>query len=84
MNKSQKHHHSITPGVGVNVIKTKRHPKGDIEFALKKLKKEIKSSGKLQQLRDKRYFIPKSETKRKQVERARYFQQQDSKNLLSS
>ena len=84
MNKNQKHHQSITPGVGVQVIKTKRHPKGDIEFALKKLKKEIKSSGKLQQLRDKRYFVPKSETKRKQVERARYFQQQDSKDLLSS
>ena len=84
MNKNQKHHQSITPGIGVQVIKTKRHPKGDIEFALKKFKKEIKSSGKLQQLRDKRYFVPKSETKRKQVERARYFQQQDSKNLLSS
>jgi len=84
MNKNQKHHQSITPGVGVQVIKTKRFPKGDIEFALRKLKKEIKSSGKLQQLKDGRYFVPKSETKRKQVERARYFQQQESKGLINS
>jgi ribosomal protein S21 len=84
MNKNQKHHQSITPGVGVKVVSTKRFPKGDIEFALRKFKKEIKSSGKMQQLKDNRYFTPKSETKRKQVERARYFQQLDSKNLLSS
>ena len=84
MNKNQKHHESITPGVGVKVIKTKRSPNGDIEFALKKLKKEIKSSGKLQRLRDKRYFVPKSETKRHQKDRARYFQQQESIQLQNS
>ena len=48
MNKNHKDHLSITPGVGVKVVKTKRNPNGDIELALRKLKKEIKDSGKIQ------------------------------------
>ena len=77
MNKNQKHHQSITPGIGVKVVKTKYHPNGDIEFALRKFKKEVKASGKLQQLRNRRFFIPKSESRRKEIERAKYFQQFD-------
>jgi|TARA_Y100000004_G_C8612945_1_gene285499 ribosomal protein S21 len=84
MNKNQKHHESILPGVGVRVVSTKRHPKGDIEFALKKLKKEIKSSGKLAKLREQRYFVPKKDIQRDQKSRARYFQQQESKELRNS
>jgi ribosomal protein S21 len=84
MNKNQKHHESITPGVGVSVVKTKRHPKGDIEFALKKFKKEVKSSGNLQKLKDRREFIPKRDIQRAQKDRARYFQQQASKELRNS
>ena len=74
MNKNQKHHKSITHGIGVKVVKTKYHPNGDIEFALRKFKKEVKASGKLQQLRNRRFFIPKSESRRKEIERAKYFQ----------
>jgi len=84
MNKNQKHHESITPGVGVKVIKTKRHPNGDIEFALKKFKKEVKSSGKLQRLKELREFTPKKDIQRQQKDRARYFQQMESKELRNS
>ena len=84
MNKNKKHHESVIPGVGVRVIKTKRHPNGDIELALKKLKKEVKSSGKIQELRDRREFTSKKQIQRKQKERARFFQQQESKSLRNS
>ena len=84
MNKNQKHHESIIPGVGVRVIKTKRYPKGDLELALKKLKKEVKFSGKIQELRDRREFKSKKQIQRRQKERARYFQQQESKALRNS
>ena len=84
MNKNQKHHESIHPGVGVSVVKTKRSPNGDIEFALKKFKKEVKSSGKLTKLRERKQFESKKSIQRKQKERARYFQQQASKELLKS
>ena len=84
MNKNQKHHQSVCPGVAVRVVKTKRHPKGDVEFALKKFKKEIKSSGRLQELKDRREFTPKKAIQRAQKSRARYFQQQESKKLKNS
>ena len=66
MNKSQKHHQSILPGVGVKVVKTKRHPDGDIELALRKFKKEVKDSGKIQNLKDRRQFVSKKTKQRKQ------------------
>ena len=42
-------------------------------------KKEVKGSGKLQDLKDRRQFTSKKEIQRKQKERARYFQQVVSK-----
>ena len=84
MNKNQKHHESITPGVGVRVVKNKRYPNGDIEFALKKLKKEVKSSGKLIKLKELQQFTSKKDIQRRQKDRARYFQQQASKELRNS
>tara|TARA_R100001443_G_scaffold112793_1_gene126749 strand:+ start:89 stop:343 length:255 start_codon:yes stop_codon:yes gene_type:complete len=84
MNKNHKDHLSITPGVGVKVVKTKRNPNGDIELALRKLKKEIKDSGKIQKLKDNRAFVSKKDKQRKLVERARYFQQVASKELSNS
>ena len=75
MNKKMKRQKSILPGaLGVRVIKTKHHPKGDINFALRSFKKELKESGKMQELRDRRYFVPKSAKKREQMKRAKYFQ----------
>ena len=80
MNKKMKRQKSILPGaIGVKVIKTKQHPNGDINFALRSFKKELKQSGKLEELRERRYFIPKSAKKREQMKRAKYFQQLDSK-----
>ena len=86
MSKKTKRQQSILPGaeVGVRVIKTKRNPNGDIELALRSLKKELKVSGKIQRLRSLQQFESKKSIQRKQKERARYFQQQASKELLSS
>jgi ribosomal protein S21 len=84
MSKNKKHHESIIPGVGVRVIKTKRYPEGDIELALKKLKKEVKVSGKIQELRDRQEFTSKKQIQRRQRERARFFQQLESKDLRNS
>ena len=80
MNKKMKRQKSILPGaLGVRVIKTKQHPRGDINFALRSFKKEMKAAGKLQELRERRYFVPKSAKKREQMKRAKYFQQLESK-----
>ena len=75
MNKKMKRQKSILPGaLGVRVIKTKQHPRGDINFALRSFKKEMKQAGVLQELRERRYFVPKSAKKREQMKRAKYFQ----------
>ena len=80
MNKRMKRQKSILPGaLGVRVVKTKQYPKGDINFALRSFKKELKQSGKLQELRERRYFVPKSAKKREQMKRAKFFQQLESK-----
>ena len=86
MSKNNKRQQSILPGVetGVRVIKTKRHPNGDIESALKSLKKELKVTKRIDTLRDRRFFVPKAQKRRIQKERARYFQQQESKELRNS
>ena len=75
MNKRMKRQKSILPGaLGVRVVKTKQHPKGDINFALRSFKKDLKESGKLQELRERRYFVPKSAKRREQLKRSKYFQ----------
>ena len=80
MNKKIKRQKSVLPGIeiGVRVIKTKQHPRGDINFALKSFKKEMKSAGKLHELRERRYFRKKSDKRREQLQRAKYFQRQES------
>jgi len=75
MNKKMKREKSILPGaVGVRVIKTKQHPNGDINFALRSFKKEVKESNKLDEFRERRYHIPKWFKKREMMKRAKYFQ----------
>ena len=75
MNKKMKRQKSILPGAtGVRVIKTKQHPNGDINFALRSFKKELKQSNKLDELKERRYYIPKSAKKREMMKRAKYFQ----------
>jgi len=81
MNKKMKRQKSILPGaLGIRVIKTKQHPRGDINFALRSFKKELKQSGKLQELRERRYFVPKSAKKREMMKRAKYFQWVEDQN----
>ena len=75
MNKKLMRKKSELPGaVGVKVVKTKNQPKGDINYALRSFKKEMKAAGKLQELRERRYFVPKSARRREQMQRAKYFQ----------
>ena len=75
MNKKEKRRKSILPGaIGVRVVKTKQYPKGDINHALRSFKKELKEAGTLQELRERRYYIPKSAKRREQMQRAKYFQ----------
>tara|TARA_B100001094_G_C17944019_1_gene677105 strand:+ start:362 stop:637 length:276 start_codon:yes stop_codon:yes gene_type:complete len=83
MNKKEKRQKSILPGaVGVKVVsyQKKNHKTGkmetisDINHALRSFKKELKESGKMEELRERRYYIPKSAKRREQMQRAKYFQ----------
>ena len=82
--KRSKREQSILPGAGVGVkvlyVKGKDgKTRGLIDLALKKFKKEVKESGKLFELKERSYFVPKSEKKRIQKDNAKFFQQLDSK-----
>ena len=76
MNKQSKHQKSIVPGAGVavKVLSTKQYPKGDINFALKSFKRELKESGKMEDLKNRRHFISKSERRREELNSAKYYQ----------
>ena len=83
MNKKERRQKSILPGaVGVKVVsyQKKNHKTGkvetisDIAGALRSFKKELKESGKLDELKERRYHIPKSAKNREKMKRARYFQ----------
>jgi len=76
MSKQSKHQKSIVPGAGVavKVLPTKQYPKGDINFALKSFKRELKESGKMEDLKNRRHFISKSERRREELNSAKYYQ----------
>ena len=75
MNKREKRFKSILPGgVGIKVVSTKNHPRGDIGQALRSFKKELKDSGKLEELSERRYYIPDSAKNREKMKRARFHQ----------
>ena len=76
MSKQSKHQKSIVPGAGVavKVLSTKIYPKGDINFALKMFKRELKESGKIENLKNRKQFISKSQKRREEVNRAKYYQ----------
>ena len=82
---------SILPGVAVGVkvlsyFKKNKFGKSekiyDINHALRSFKKELKASGRMEELRERRYFTKKSEKKRVQLERAKYFQWVDDQNNM--
>jgi|TARA_R110001592_G_scaffold54505_1_gene166781 ribosomal protein S21 len=75
MNKHEKRQKSILTGAtGVKVVRSKFHPEGDITYALRSFKKEIKECGILDEFKSRRYHIPKSAKHREKMERAKYFQ----------
>ncbi len=81
MNKHEKRQKSILTGaVGVKVVRSKFQPDGDITYALRSFKKEMKEYGILDEYKSRRYHIPKSAKKRKMMERAKYFQQVSDMN----
>ena len=84
MGRPDRRQQQILPGIGIGVkvltktVKDKHTGKikviSDIAGALRSFKKEVKQSGKLQELRERRYHIGKSEKNREKMERAKYFQ----------
>jgi ribosomal protein S21 len=82
MSKQSKHFKSIIPGSGVavKVLPTKQYPKGDINSALKSFKRELKESGKIQELKDRKEFKSKSQKRKEVVDRAKYYQWLDDQN----
>jgi ribosomal protein S21 len=77
INKSQKYHLSILPGcpVGVNVVDN------DVNFALKVWKRQMKSAGVVQTLKDRREYKKKSDVRRNEIIRASYIQYHTSKRM---
>tara|TARA_R110002050_G_scaffold273828_1_gene418036 strand:+ start:1440 stop:1709 length:270 start_codon:yes stop_codon:yes gene_type:complete len=73
-NRSNRFKSILPGGVGVKVISTKSRPDGDINAALRSFKKELKDSGKLEELMERRYYIPDSAKHREKMKRARFHQ----------
>lgn len=63
------------------MIKVKVKPGEPIDRALKRLKKKLKDEAILDSVRQRRYFVPKSETRKKAKQNAYYAQlMQEYKN----
>lgn len=73
MNKKQKQHQTIYPGVGLGV-KVVGSSKEDLSFALKTFKRKVKSSGILEKVKSRQEFIKSSVERRMELINARFFQ----------
>jgi len=78
ISKKQKHFASIQPGVEIGARVVKIGDRGDISFALRKWKKGLKDSGKLEMLKERQEYVPDSVTRRINRERARFIAQRES------
>ena len=80
ISKKQRHFKSILPGceLGFKVVRANNSERGDISFALRKWKKALKDSGKLEILKERQEYIPPSVTNRVARERARFIAQRES------
>jgi|TARA_R110001592_G_scaffold323461_2_gene602741 ribosomal protein S21 len=82
MNKKHKIWQSHLPGkpLGVAVVQDKTNPKdkGDIGFAIRFWKRAMKDAGVIEELKERKHFIKKSQKRRVQMENAKYFQQINS------
>jgi|21_taG_2_1085346.scaffolds.fasta_scaffold00254_28 ribosomal protein S21 len=63
-----KHEYFIPGALGIKVLD------GNIELALKKLKKEMKEAGVISEYRERRYYTKKSQVKRVKMEEAQRWQ----------
>lgn len=74
MTKNEKQFKLTVPAhsIGARVLKTKRHPNGDITSALQHWKKTLKESGNLQKLKDRKEYEKKSVTRRREINKAKY------------
>ena len=70
----KKRHEFIVPGAP-NAVRVPGNTPGDLEKALKILKRQVKDSGIFEELRDRREFEKPSAIKRKKMNRAIRFQQ---------
>jgi hypothetical protein len=78
ISKKQKHFKSIIPGCELGVKVVKIGDRGDISFAMRKWKKALKDSGKLEILKERQEYVPASVTKRIAREKARFLAQRES------
>lgn len=74
MNKKQKQHQSVIPGVGVAVVGK------DIGYALRQFKRQVKSAGILNEVKSRQEYIKPSVQRRQQKIKASYIQRMKSFN----
>jgi ribosomal protein S21 len=71
-----KHEYFIPGALGIKVLD------GNIELALKKLKKETKEAGVIAELKERRYFTKKAQIKRKKMDDAKRWQKKLDRDRL--
>jgi len=72
MNKKQKQHQSVIPGVGVAVVGK------DIGYALRQFKRQVKNADILNQVKARQEYVKPSVTRRQQRIKAAYKQRMQS------
>lgn len=78
-NKSRKHQLAIIPGSANGVAVN-----GNLDFALRLFKKQVKEAGVIDVLKERREFKKKSVVKREKYRKARYRQQKQSERERNS
>jgi ribosomal protein S21 len=73
MSKKQKQHQSIVPGNAL-AVKVNGSSREDLAHALKTWKRKIKSSGILEETKERKEFIKPCIKKRKQLQNAKFMQ----------
>ena len=74
MSKQLRQLESIVPGtpMAVSVVKTKRHPNGDISGALRGWKSRLKASGTIDELKARKEYV-KPSVKRREEHKSRVY-----------
>jgi ribosomal protein S21 len=73
MSKKQKQHQQIVPGNSL-AVHVNGAGRDDLAFALKTFKRKIKSSGILEEIKERKEFIKPGIKKRKQLQDAKFMQ----------